>query len=157
MVEVKGGALAVAVALWRSELETLLKKSDAGCRIPITAEGAIDALTRHRDQTAQAVNQLVSNGFPVSCREALLNLAEPTPLEIVIRPEMNETEPRGPMIFRPAQSWRAEVGDFDEWSQAGTHTGWGSVDSVLRLSPMDTARSYVRDAINELVENPWLP
>lgn len=157
MVEVKGGALAVAVALWRSELETLLKKSDAGWRIPTTAEGAIDALTRHRDQTAQAVNQLVSNGFPVSCREALLNLAEPTPLEIVIRPEMNETEPRWPMIFRPAQSWRAEIGDFDEWSQAGTHTGWGSVDSVLRLSPMDTARSYVRDAINDLVENPWLP
>jgi hypothetical protein len=118
---------------------------------------SVDALTRHQNQTLQALQQLVSDGFPVSCREALLNIAQPDPVEIIIRPVMSETEPRWPMIFRPSQSWRVDAGDFEEWSQGGSHTGWGSVDSVLRLSARDTAKSYLRDAANELAENPWLP
>jgi hypothetical protein len=157
MVEVQGGPLAVAVALWKSKLENLLKRNEAGWRIPTTAQDAIDALRRHQGQTMQALQQLVSDTFPVSSREALLNLAQPDPVEIIVRPVMSETEPRWPMMFRPAQSWRVEVGDFDEWSQGGSHSGWGSVDSVLRLSPIDTARSYLRDAVNELADNPWLP
>jgi hypothetical protein len=114
-------------------------------------------LARHQNQTLQALLQLVSDGFPVSCREALLNIVQPDPVEIIIRPEMSETEPRWPMMFRHSRLWRVDVGDFDEWSQGGSHTGRGSVDSVLRLSPTDTAKSYVRDAVNELAENPWLP
>lgn len=157
MVEVQGGPLTVAVALWKAKLHDLLKQNEPGWRIPTTAQDAVDALTRHQNQTLQALQQLVSDGFPVSCREALLNIAQPDRVEIIIRPVMSETEPRWPMIFRPSQSWRVDAGDFEEWSHGGSHTGWGSVDSVLRLSPRDTAKSYLRDAVNELAENPWLP
>lgn len=157
MVEVKGGPLAVAVTLWKTRLDELLKQDEPGWRIPTTAQGAIDALARHQDQTLQALQQLVSNVFPVSCQEALLNIARPDPLEIIIPAVMSHTEPRWPMHFRPSQTWRVEAGNFDEWSRRGDHTGWGSVDSVLRLSPRDTAKSYLRNAVNELAENPWLP
>ena len=157
MVEVQGGPLTVAVALWRLKLHDLLKQNEPGWRIPTTAQDAADALTRHQTQTLQALQQLISDGFPASCREALLNIAQPDPIEIIIGPAMSETEPRWPMLFRPSQSWRVDVGDLDEWSHGGVHTGWGSADSVLRLSPTDTAKSYLRDAVNELVENPWLP
>jgi hypothetical protein len=78
-------------------------------------------------------------------------------LEIIIPAVMSHTEPRWPMNFRPAQTWRVEAGNFDEWSRRGGQSGWGSVDSVLRLSPRDTAKSYLRNAVNELAENPWLP
>jgi energy-coupling factor transporter ATP-binding protein EcfA2 len=157
MVEVKGGPLAVAVTLWKTRLGELLKQDEPGWRIPTTAQGAIDALTRHQDQTLQALQQLVSNVFPVSCQEALLSIARPDPLEIIIPAVMSHTEPRWPMNFRPAQTWRVEAGNFDEWSRRGGHSGWGSVDSVFRLSPRDTAKSYLRNAVNELAENPWLP
>ena len=157
MAEVRGGPLAVAVTLWKAKLDDLLKQDEPGWRIPTTAPAAIDALTRHRDQTLQALQQLVSSAFPIPCREALLNIARPDPLEIIIPAVMSYTEPRWPMHFRPAQTWRVEVGNFDEWSRGGDRTGWGSVDSVLRLSPRDTAKSCLRNAVNELAENPWLP
>lgn len=156
MVEVEGGPLAVAVTLWKTRLDELLKQDEPGWRIPTTAQDAIDALILHQDQTLQALQQLVSI-FPVSCREALLDIARPDPLEMIIPAVMSDTEPRWPMHFRPAQIWRVEAGNFDEWSRGGGHTGWGSVDSVLRLSPPDTAKSYLRNAVNELAENPWLP
>lgn len=157
LVEVQGGPLTVAVAMWKAKLNDLLKPSEPGWRIPTTAQDAVDALTRHQNETLQALQQLASDGFPSSCREALLNLAQPNPIEIIIRPVMSNTEPRWPMIFRPARSWRVGIGDFNEWSQGGSHTGWGSVDSVLRRSPTDTAKRYLRDAVNELADNPWLP
>ena len=80
MVEVQGGPLTVAVALWKAKLHDLLKQSEPGWRIPTTAQDAVDALTRHQNQTLQALHQLVSDGFPVSCREALLNIAQPDPV-----------------------------------------------------------------------------
>ncbi len=126
MVEVQGGPLTVAVALWKAKLHDLLKQNEPGWRIPTTAQDAVDALTRHQNQTLQALQQLVSDGFPVSCREALLNIAQPDPVEIIIRPVMSETEPRWSLILRHSQSWRVDAGDFDEWSQGGSHTGWGA-------------------------------
>ena len=83
MVEVQGGPLTVAVALWKAKLHDLLKQNEPGWRIPTTAQDAVDALTRHQNQTLQALQQLVSDGFPVSCREALLNIAQPDPVEII--------------------------------------------------------------------------
>jgi hypothetical protein len=80
----------------------------------------------------------------------------PEPIDIVIRPTMNPDEPRWPMLWRPSTHWQVTVGDFDEWSSAGEHTGWGSVDSVIRNSPIHTAKNHVRDAVNEAVDLPWL-
>jgi energy-coupling factor transporter ATP-binding protein EcfA2 len=157
MIEVQAGPLRVAVALWRSKLNDLLKQNEPGWRIPTTPQAAVDTLTQHQNQTLQALEELISRGFPISCQEALLNIAKPDPVELIIRPVMSDTEPRWPMLFRHAQLWHVEVGDFGEWSQRGDHSGWGSVDSVLRQSPMDTAKGYLRDAINQLAENPWLP
>jgi hypothetical protein len=157
MVEIRGGPLAVAVAMWKAKLNDLLKQSEPGWRLPTTAQAAVDALTRHQTDTLRALQQLISDGFPFPCREVLLSLAQPKPIEMIIHPVMSETEPRWPMIFRPAQVWRIEIGDFDEWSQGGSRSGWGSVDSVFRRSPTDTAKSYLREAVNELADNPWLP
>jgi energy-coupling factor transporter ATP-binding protein EcfA2 len=156
LVEVAGGPLSVAVALWKAKLNDLLEHNEPGWPIPSTAEDAAAALTRHRGQTMHALQQLIRDGFPPSCRNTLLNLAQRSPLDVVIRPVIAEAEPWWPMYFRPAQSWRVSIGDFAEWSQAGSHTGWGSVDSTLRVSPSDTAKTWLRGAVNELADNPWL-
>jgi hypothetical protein len=156
MIEVVGGSLRVAVALWRSVLRDYLSTSGPGWQIPTSAEGAVDALRRHRDETAQAIERIISAGFPEACRHTLLSLATPEPIDFVIRPTMNPDEPRWPMLWRPSTHWQVTVGDFDEWSSAGEHTGWGSVDSVVRNSPIHTAKKHVNDAVNEAVDLPWL-
>jgi hypothetical protein len=156
LVEVQPGSLRIAVAMWRVKLNDVLTKNDPGWRIPTTAKEAAEALIRHQNETHDALQKLIHDGFPGTCREAILNLATPDPVEMAIRPTMAETEPRWPMHFRTSQEWQVVIGDFDEWSKGGSHTGWGSVDSVLRQSPVDTAKGYIRAAVNELAENPWL-
>jgi hypothetical protein len=156
MIEVVGGSLRVAVTLWRSILRDYLSTSGSGWQIPTTAEGAVDAVTRHRDETAQAIERIIHAGLPKLCRQTLLSLTMPEPVDIVIRPTMNADEPHWPMLWRPSTHWQVTVGDFDEWSSAGEHTGWGSVDSVIRNSPVHTAKKRVRDAVDETVDLPWL-
>jgi hypothetical protein len=145
MIEVVGGSLRVAVALWRSILRDYLSTSGPGWQIPTTTAGAVDALKRHRDETAQAIERIIHAGFPEPCRPTLLNLATPEPIDIVIRPTMNADEPHWPMLWRPSTQWQVTVGDFDAWSSAGKRTGWGSVDSVIRNSPFNTAKKHVHD------------
>jgi hypothetical protein len=156
MVEVSGGTLKVAVALWKSLLKSFLGDRGPGGRIPTTAESAVEAVVRHHAETQQAISEIVAAGFPEPCRSALVSLAAPKPVAMAIRPTMNSVEPYWPMLSRPSSVVQIEVGDFDEWSKSGIHTGWGSVDSVLRMSPTDTAKKYVRQATDELVNVPWL-
>jgi hypothetical protein len=112
MIEVVGGSLRVAVTLWRSILRDYLSTSGPGWQIPTSAEGAVDALRRHRDETAQAIERIICGGFPEACRHTLLSLAMPEPIDIVIRPTMNPDEPRWPMLWRPSTHWQVTVGDF---------------------------------------------
>ncbi len=156
MVEVDGGPLKVAVALWRSLLKSFLGDREPGGRIPATADSAAAAVTLHRAETEHAISNIVAAAFPEPSRSALVGLAMPKPLAMVIRPTINATEPYWPMLSRPSHAWQIDIGDFDEWAKSGTHTGWGSVDSVLRVSPTDTAKKYVRRATDALVDVPWL-
>lgn len=156
MVEVSGGPLKVAVALWRSLLTDFLGDREPGGRIPTTASAVVEAVKRHQAETEQAIGTIVAAGFPEPCRSALVSLATPKPLEMVIRPTISSSEPYWPMLTRPSHVLQIAVGDFDEWSKSGAHTGWGSVDSLLRQSPMDTAKKSVRQAADELIDIPWL-
>lgn len=154
--ETQPGPLRIAVALWKEILEDELEPERLYGRIPDHAAGAVAAVVDHNRQTRDAVEALVARLFPAPCRERVLQIALPEPLDIAIRPGRRTEEPYWPMIWRNSTEWRVRVIDFDSWRTGGEHSGWGSVDSVVRKSPLDTAKESILKAVNELVDSPWL-
>lgn len=154
--ETQPGPLRIAVALWKEILEEQLEPERLSGRIPDSGTSAVAAVEDHNGQTCDAVEALVARLFPVSCRERVLQFALPEPLDIAIKPGRRTEEPYWPMIWRSSTEWRVRVIDFDSWKAGGEHSGWGSVDSVVRKSPLDTAKESILKAVNELVDSPWL-
>lgn len=154
--ETQPGPLQIAVALWKEILEEQLEPERLYGRIPDNASSAVTAVVDHNRQTCDAVEALVARLFPASCRERVLQFALPEPLDIAIKPGPRTEEPYWPMIWRSSTEWRVSVVDFASWKAGGEHSGWGSVDSVVRKSPLDTAKESILKAVNELVDSPWL-
>jgi hypothetical protein len=154
--ETQPGPLRIAVALWKEILEEQLEPERLYGRIPDSAASAVAAVEDHNRRTRDAVETLVARLFPVPCRERVLQFALPEPLDIAIKPGRRTEEPYWPMIWRSSTEWRVQVIDFDSWKPGGEHSGWGSVDSVVRKSPLDTAKELILKAVNELVDLPWL-
>lgn len=154
--ETQLGPLRIAVALWKEILEEQLEPERLYGRIPDSDASAVAAVEDHNRQTHDAVEALVARLFPASCREHVLQFALPEPLDIAIKPGRRTEEPYWPMIWRSSTEWRVHVIDFDSWKAGGEHSGWGSVDSVVRKSPLDTAKESILKAVNELVDSPWL-
>lgn len=154
--ETQPGPLRIAVALWKEILEEQLEPERLHGRIPDSAASAVAAVEDHNRQTHDAVETLVARLFPVLCRERVLQFALPEPLDIAIKPGRRTEEPYWPMIWRSSTEWRVQVIDFDSWKAGGEYSGWGSVDSVVRKSPLDTAKESILKAVNELVDLPWL-
>lgn len=154
--ETQPGPLRIAVALWKEILEEQLEPERVYGRIPDSDASAIAAVEDHTRQTQDEVQTLVTRLFPAVCRERVLQLALPEPLDIAIKPGPRREEPYWPMIWRSSTEWRFRVIDFDTWKAGGEHSGWGSVDSVVRKSPLDTAKESILKAVNELVDSPWL-
>lgn len=154
--ETQPGPLRIAVALWKEILEEQLEPERLYGRIPESNASAIAAVKDHNRRTRDAVETLVARLFPASCRGRVLQLALPEPLDIAIKPGPRTEEPYWPMIWRSSTEWRVEVIDFDKWKAGGEHSGWGSVDSVVRKPPLDAAKESILKAVNELVDLPWL-
>ncbi len=154
--ESSGGPLRIAVTLWKKILESQLEGTQVGWRIPENESQAVAAVADHAEATAKCVKNLTSQLFPSYCYERVLALALPEPLDIAIHPGRRDKDPYWPIIWRNSPTPSIRVIDFDSWHADGPHTGWGSVDSIVRRSPEDTAKDYVRKAINKLVDMPWL-
>jgi hypothetical protein len=154
--ETRPGPLRIAVTLWKQILEEQLELERISGRIPDSDAAAIAAVEDHNTRTHDAIEVLVARLFPQSCRSRVLQLALPEPLDIAIRPGRRADEPYWPMIWRSSGEWRIELVDFDVWKAGGEHSGRGSVDSVVRKSPLDTAKESIVKAVNELVDSPWL-
>jgi hypothetical protein len=154
--ETRAGALQIAVALWKQILHEQLEPERVSGRIPGTQAEAIAAVRDHNAETEDVVRLLTARLFPPTCHARVLQLALPEPLDVAIRPAGRSEEPYWPMIWRTSEVWKIQVVDFDIWKAGGEHTGWGSVDSIVRKSPTDTAKESVGKAINQLVDMPWL-
>lgn len=154
--ETRPGALQIAVTLWRQILEEFLQPDRVSGRIPATESEAIAAVKDHSEETESAVRSLVAQIFPPACHAHLLQLAVPEPLDVAIRPAGRAEEPYWPMIWRSSDVWKIRAVEFETWKADGEHSGWGSVDSIVRKSPTDTAKESVVKAVNELVDMPWL-
>jgi hypothetical protein len=154
--ETRPGALQIAVTLWRQILEELLQPDRVSGRIPATESEAVAAVKEHNQETELAVRSLAAHIFPPTCHPHILQVALPEPLDIAIRPAGRAEEPYWPMIWRSSDVWRIRAIEFETWKADGKHSGWGSVDSVVRKSPTDTAKESIIKAVNELVDMPWL-
>ena len=154
--ESSGGPLRIAVTLWKKMLESQLEGGRVGWRIPETESQAAAAVASHAEATAECVGRLTTDLFPPHCRQRVLDLALPEPLDVAIQPGRRDEDPYWPILFRSSPTFRVRVIDFDSWHEDGPHTGWGSVDSIVRRLPEDTAKDYVLKAVNKVVEVPWL-
>lgn len=154
--ESSGGPLRLAVTLWKQKLESQLEGGHVGWRIPETESQAEAAVESHAGETAEWVRRLTADLFPPNCRQRILDLALPAPLDVAIQPGRRDEDPYWPILFRNSLIFRVRVIDFESWHEDGPHTGWGSVDSIVRRSPEDTAKGYVLKAVNKAVEVPWL-
>lgn len=154
--ETQAGALQIAVTLWRQILQEQLELERISGRIPADEAEAIAAVEDHNRETVDAVKQIATQLFPPSCCSLVLELALPEKLDVAIRPGRRTEEPFWPMIWRRSEAWRIQVVDFETWKTGGENSGWGSVDSIVRRSPSDTARDSITKAVNELVDMPWL-
>ena len=156
-LEFEGGPLSAAVAGWKRILSRRLTKSETGWRIPDSVESAVDALHRHSNQTRNSIDELVADLLAEEWRASVRDASMPGPLSIVVHQDRNTEEPFWPILFRTGdEKLNVEVGDFDAWECHGKRSGWGSIDSILRKSPLDTARDLVKDAINQMVDTKWL-
>ncbi len=158
VLEFNGGPLSAAVAVWKLMLNRSLARTDSGWAVPATSEAAVEALIRHAKCTKDAVSALVADLIGVSWQEIVLAKATPAPLSVVVLPEPQEGTPYWPILFRKseAENLNVHIGRFEEWEKTGQRSGWGSIDSILMMSPRDTARNLVKAAVNELVDIPWL-
>jgi hypothetical protein len=154
--ESSGGPLRIAVTLWKKMLESQLEAGRVGWRIPETESQAAAAVASHAEATAEAIKRLTRELFPPHCRQRVLDVALPEPLDIAIQPSRNDKDPYWPILFRSSPTFRVRVINFDSWHEDGPHTGWGSVDSIVRRTPEDTAKKYVLNAVNKVVDMPWL-
>lgn len=154
--EGSGGPLRIAVTLWKKLLTARLEGGRVGWQIPETASQAAAAVAEHAEATRECVVSLISDLFPPHCRKRVLDLALPEPLDIAIQPSRSDGDPYWPILFRSSSESQIRVIDFERWRVEGEHSGWGSVDSIVRRSPEDTAKGYVLKAVNKVVEVPWL-
>lgn len=158
VLEFQGGPFSAAVAVWKMILKCALAHTDSGWAVPTTSDSAVKAMVRHTECTKDAVTELVISLIGERWQELVLGMATPAPLSIVVPPEPQVSTPYWPISYRKAETERHDVhiGRVEEWEEAGQRSGWGSIDSILRKSPRDTARDLVKAAINELVDIPWI-
>ncbi|MFE7721528.1 hypothetical protein ACFU44_21070 [Nocardia rhizosphaerihabitans] len=158
VLEFQGGPFSAAVAVWKLILKGALTHTDSGWAVPTSSDSAVEAIVRHTESTKDAVTHLVTSLIGERWQELVLDMTTPPPLSIVVSPEPQASTPYWPISYRKSETERYDVhiGRLEEWEKSGQRSGWGSIDSILRNSPRDTARDLVKAAINELVDIPWL-
>ncbi|NNH69113.1 hypothetical protein HLB23_04365 [Nocardia uniformis] len=156
LFEFRGGPLSAAERIWRAHLDSRLTATGYPAQIPTTAEKAAEAVREHTAETRRQLRLIVDATIRADLRTRVLELATPEPCLIKILMRRSDSEPYWPVIYLSSGATTVELcEDFPDADEQAKR-GWGSVDSILRTTPADTARDLVRKALNDLADWRWL-
>ncbi|MFE4825090.1 hypothetical protein ACFRFU_54070 [Streptomyces sp. NPDC056704] len=158
VVAKEAGPLAIATRLWRQELLTRLRQPAAlSPRRPSPRQTAAEALVRHTEQTALAVNQLIDLAAPPGHTAALRAQVGPLGLHAVIgRPQQDTLSVHTPVDYRHSDDIAIVEASDEPSFPPGETWGCTTLEHLLDSPPTATAAQRVREAIEALTTSSWL-
>jgi hypothetical protein len=160
--EAADGPLVVAVRLWRLILNHRLRqKPQLRPPSPKTCEEARDQLSVHSEATIAAGNRLLQDVSPPAATARLAQTVGPLGLTGIVHQRRSlEVRPDGwPVMYRRTSGTHMVVALNTKAAAdapMNAYTSSSHLDSLVSISPEQTAAAKIADAINKLTRNHWL-